>query len=34
MLELPRKADGLAYMVNEAVQTLLRPVKVVEDPEA
>ena len=30
----PRKADGTAYTVNEAVRTLLRPVKVVEDPDA
>ena len=32
--EPPRKADGSAYTVNEAVRTLLRPVKIVEDPKA
>ncbi len=30
----PRKADGSAYTVNKAVRTLMRPVNVVEDPEA
>ena len=30
----PRKAGGTAYTVNEAVRTLLRPVKVVDDPDA
>ncbi len=30
----PRKADGTAYTVNEAIRTLMRPVKVIEDPEA
>ena len=30
----PRKADGTAYTVDEAVRTLMRPVKVVEDAEA
>ena len=34
VFETPRKADGSAYTVNEAVRTLMRPVKVVEDPEA
>ena len=29
-----RKAYGTAYTVNGAVRTLMRPVKVVEDPEA
>ncbi len=30
----PRKADGTEYTVGEAVRTLMRPVRVVEDPEA
>lgn len=34
VFEPPRKADGTAYTVNEAVRTLLQPVEVVEDPEA
>ena len=33
VFETPRKADGSAYTVNEAVRTLMQPVKIVEDPE-
>ena len=34
VFEPPRKADGSAYTVNEAVRTLMQPVKIVEDSEA
>lgn len=33
IFEPPRKADGSEYTVDEAVRTLLRPVKVVKDPK-
>ncbi len=34
VFEPPRKADGSPYTVNEAIRTLMKPVTVVEDPEA
>lgn len=34
VFEPPRKADGSAYTVGEAIRTLMQPVKVVEDPDA
>ena len=34
VFEPPRKADGFAYTIDEAVRTLMRPVSVVEDSEA
>lgn len=34
MFEPPRKADGSSYTINEAIRTLMQPVKIMEDPKA